>query len=147
MVTWTPRNYSHESMSLGDRICVYMPPARHDCFRYDLMLEVEKQYGRPFIWLDAPADKLESFDVIEVMRQCKALIRAPIHDGLSHSAMEFLIGGRTVLNTQPMPYCVTIEPTVEDIISKIDTQPYPESPYFWNDFIEKHHIKKVFERL
>jgi hypothetical protein len=147
MVTWTPKHYFGYVPPLGDRVCVYMPPARHEFFRYDLMKEVEKEYGKPFLWLDKPAEELKFVDVKDIIIQSKVLIRAPIHDGLSHTAMEFLTAGRTVLNTQDLPYCVKIEPHLVDILSKINTPPIPEASYFWDDFIDTHHIIKLFESL
>ena len=147
MVTWKPRNTPIGPLPLGDRVCVYMPPTRHDFFRYDLMKEVEKEYGRPFIWLDAKEQDQNSVDIPALIRQSRVLIRAPIHDGLSHTVMEFLVAGRTVLNTQPLPYCIPIKPTVRDILSKINTKPTPEAPYFWLDFIDKHHVKYALEEI
>lgn len=145
MITWRPKHYFEYRVPLGDKVCIYMPPARHEFFRYELMQEVAKHCD--VIWLDAPADKLDSVDVKNIIRQSKVLVRAPIHDGLSHTVMEFMTAGRTVLNTQDLPYCVKIEPTIEDILNKIDTPPILEASYFWKDFIEKHHLKKAFESL
>lgn len=153
VVIHEPWNMPDEVMPLGDEVMVYMPEMRHDFFRYDLMKQCEEIYkketGKEFIWIgtannDRNAQRL--IDVKSMMRRCKTLIRAPIHDGCSHTVLEMLLAGRTVLNTMAMPYCEHIEPTVESIMSKINKPPHPEAPYFYRTLLEDRGLERALEK-
>ena len=153
VVIHEPWNMPKDVMPLGDDVMVYMPEMRHDFFRYDLMKEVEAEYtkrtGKSFVWTDTAnnnAEEQRKVNVFSKMAQCKTLIRGPVHDGCSHTVLEMLLAGRTVLNTMPMPYCEHIEPTVESILSKLDAKPHPEAPYFYKTLLKDRGLMPALER-
>ena len=154
VVIHEPANMPKEVMPLGDEVMVFMPELRHDFFRYDLMKQCEEEYkkqtGKEFIWINTRGgdwDAMRKFDTLGQMAKCRTLIRAPEHDGCSHTVLEMLLAGRSVLHTVPMPYCRHIEPTVESIIANIDKPPYQEAPHFYRTLLKDRGLIPALEKI
>lgn len=153
VVIHEPWNMPDSVMPLGDEVMVYVSELRADFFRFDLMKQCEAEYrkltGKDFVWIGTAnndADAMRNIDVKSQMARCRTLIRAPIHDGCSHTVLEMLLAGRTVLNAMPMPYCEHIEPTVESIMSKIFAAPHPEAPYFYRTLLRDRGLIPALAR-
>lgn len=132
-----PRNRIEHPFPIPEekKVAIYMPPTRHDFFRYSLMVELERAIADQWkvLWLDATEQELlgQVRDYKQAMRECTAYVRCPIHDGFSHTSAEFMMAGRTVITTSERPYQIRVRPEVDDIKAHLNDPPFTIGPDYY----------------
>lgn len=123
-------------------LTIYMPPARHDFFRYDLMREVVHALGdtHDVNWIGGTLNR----DLGDVIARTSVYLRCPLHDGFSHTSAEMVMAGRTVLTTNDRPYQIRVKPDVDDIVSKMDSAPNDRAPEHYRNLV---HRDRLYEAL
>lgn len=144
VVAHRPRNRVEEPLPMPPERCmaIYMPPTRHDFFRYDLCVEVARTWGGKVKWHDVSEHELlaGTRDFHALMASCSHYLRLPIHDGFSHTAAEFVMAGRTVVTTAERPYQHRAKPNTTDVLIKLREEPFDVAPAYYRWLTEKDRL-------
>lgn len=151
-------------------VAVYMPQVNREFYRPNEMQEIAKQlpdvkfkfFGNPNQVGKDPAltDNLEYCGYITDMeafiKDCSAIIRFPLHDGLPISVLEFLLAGRYSIQSVPMKHTMPIVNfSIDDIVAGIkQVKEYSEknglnleAAEYWRKELDHDKYKAKIEEL
>ena len=160
--------YEPQPLPKDFTVACYMPMVNAEFYRPQEMIEIAKKlpdvkfkfFGNPIkrggsdpaiadnIDFVGYVDDMESF-----IKDCTAIMRFPIHDGLPISVVEFILAGRYSVQSFPLQYSITmpdfnVDAAVEAIkkIRDIAKEPNMEGAQYWRNIMDHDKFKNAIHK-
>ncbi len=150
-------------------VAVYMPQVNREFYRPVEMAEIAKRlpdvkfkfFGNPAQVGKDPAltDNLEYAGYVNMddfIKDCSAIIRFPLHDGLPLSVLEFLTAGRYSIQSVPIKHTATIPnfdiDTIVETIKQVKSYAEQnganvEASQYWREELNHDKYRKAIEEV